>query len=134
MLSNPCVWMRSSRLERLHSGMRANADILMIESPQSFRRRHSGGLRTGLVARAGNVYYRGFSPLNRSEVSVKPVAIQLISYRLQPLTYCYETKFRLSPILVAPVVIVCKITSLIISIASKGTYETVHQRANPTVK
>ncbi len=44
------------------------------------------------------------------------------------ITFCYETKFHLSLILVAHVAIACKMTAAFISIASKGTYAAIHQR------
>lgn len=47
---------------------------------------------------------------------------------LTPFTGCYETQFRLSLILVVCVATVCKIATPIISKASRGTYEAVHQQ------
>lgn len=76
------------------------------------------------------VYLQQRQPYGDSDDhTVRTVQIhQDIQGRLTPFTGCYATQFRLSLIPVVYVAIVCKIATRIISIASRGTYEAVHQR------
>ncbi len=85
--------------------------------------------RTGVRQRDG-VYLQQHKPYgDNDDQTVRTVQIHHdIRAGLPPFTGCYETQFRLSLILVVCVVIVCKIAIRIISIASRGTYEAVHQR------
>jgi hypothetical protein len=76
------------------------------------------------------VYLQQHKPYGDSDdQTVRTVQIHHdIRTGLTPFTGCYETQFRLSLIHVVCVATVCKIATQIISIASRGTYETVHQR------